>query len=140
MHKVDGWGFLKHYGTDRLVISLEVKVYQAGENLEENVKQLKDLCMIKVDKVRTNTNTKQNMQYVLCMRKEIGRTMNSKNSGFVCSPIFSISSLFSRSTPLWGVSGASVCLYLTRFLLAVKSHVTRFLVSDSLDTNLILDN
>ena len=68
---------MEHYGTDILVISLEGKVYQAGENLEENVKQLKDLCMIKVDKVRTNTNTKQNMQYVLCMRKETGRYMRT---------------------------------------------------------------
>ena len=34
----------------------------------------------------------------------------------------------------------SVCLSLTQFLLAAKSHGTSFWVSDSLDTNLILDN
>ena len=70
VHKVDGWGFLKHYGTDRLVISLEGKVYQAGENLEENVNQLKDLCTIKVDKVRANTSTKQ--KYAVCTVYEKG--------------------------------------------------------------------
>ena len=59
--------------------------------------------------------------------------------------VLGMSIIFSRSTPLQGldllqVERLSVCLYLTGFLLAVKSHVTSCLVSDSLDTNLILDN
>ena len=33
-----------------------------------------------------------------------------------------------------------VCLFLTSFLLAAKSNMTRFWVSDSLDTNLIVEN
>merc|ERR1712208_205693 len=41
VHNVDGWGFIKHYGTDRLVVSVDGKIYQAGDNLEENVNQLK---------------------------------------------------------------------------------------------------
>ena len=30
VHNVDGWTFLSHYGTERLIISLAGKVYQAG--------------------------------------------------------------------------------------------------------------
>ena len=62
---------------------------------------------------------------------------------------FRKSLLFSRSTLLWSEDlhrvarlsvCPSVCLFLIRFLLAAKSRVTSFWVSDSLDTNLILDN
>ena len=48
---MDGWGFVKHYGTERLVISLDGKIYQAGDNLEENISELKHLCKIKIEKI-----------------------------------------------------------------------------------------
>ena len=47
---MDGWGFIKPYGRERLVISVDGKIYQAGENLEENVTQLKHMCMMKIVK------------------------------------------------------------------------------------------
>ena len=44
-------GFFEHYGTERLVISLDGKIYQAGDDLEENINKLKYLCKIKIDKI-----------------------------------------------------------------------------------------
>ena len=64
VHNVDGWGNIKHYGTERLVISLDGTIYQAGENLEENVDQLKHLCKIKIEKIRTNRN--RHVKYAVC--------------------------------------------------------------------------
>ena len=48
-------GVFKAYGNERLLISQEGKLYQAGENLEENLNQLKTLCMFKIEKVCTNS-------------------------------------------------------------------------------------
>ena len=67
---MDGWGFIKHYGTDRLVVSVDGKIYQAGENLEENVDQLKHLCKIKIEKIRTNRN--RHVKYAVCSIYEKG--------------------------------------------------------------------
>ena len=64
VHNVDGWGFIKHYGRERLVISLDGKIYQAGDNLEENVNQLKHLCKLKIEKIRTNRN--RHLKYAVC--------------------------------------------------------------------------
>ena len=64
VHSVDGRGFIKHYGRERLVISVDGKIYQAGENLEENVDQLKHLCKIKIEKIRTNRN--RHVKYAVC--------------------------------------------------------------------------
>ena len=41
---VDGWGYIEHYGRERLVVSVDGKVFQAGKHLEENVNQLKHMC------------------------------------------------------------------------------------------------
>ena len=70
VHNVDGWGVLKHYGRDRLIISLDGKHYQAGESLEGNINQLKTLCMIKIEKVRANTSRRQ--KYAICSIFEKG--------------------------------------------------------------------
>ena len=70
VHNVDGWGYVKHYGTERLVISISGKIYQAGENLEENVIQLKHLCKIKIEKIRLNK--KQRVKYAICSIYEKG--------------------------------------------------------------------
>ena len=70
VHNVDGWGFLKHYGIERLVISLDGKIYQAGDNLEENIRELKYLCKIKIEKIRTNT--KRHVKYAVCSVYEKG--------------------------------------------------------------------
>ena len=61
---MDGWGFVKHYGTERLVISLDGKIYQAGDNLEENINDLKYPCKIKIKKIRTND--KRHVKYAVC--------------------------------------------------------------------------
>ena len=49
---------------ERLVISVDGKIYQAGENLEENVTQLKHMCIMKIEKVRTSK--KNNCKYAVC--------------------------------------------------------------------------
>ena len=64
VHNVDGWGFIKHYGTEKLVISLDGKIYQAGDNLEEQVNQLKYLSKIKIEKIRKSK--KNNCKYSVC--------------------------------------------------------------------------
>ena len=48
-----------------MVVSLDGKIYQAGENLEKNVEQLKDICKIKIERTRTNSSTKQ--KYAVCI-------------------------------------------------------------------------
>ena len=70
VHNVDGWGFVKHYGTERLVISLDGKIHQAGDDLEENINELKYLCKIKIEKIRTNT--KRHVKYAVCSVYEKG--------------------------------------------------------------------
>ena len=61
---IDGLGYIKHYGTERLVVSVDGKVYKAGKYLEENVKQLKHLCKIKIKKVRTDTSGR--VKFAVC--------------------------------------------------------------------------
>ena len=70
VHNVDGWGFVKHYGRDRLVVSLDEKIFQAGENLEENVVKLKTICKIKLEKICIKRTTRQ--KYVVCSVYEKG--------------------------------------------------------------------
>ena len=67
---VDGWGYIQHYGRERLVVSVDGKFYQAGKYLEENVNQLKHLCKIKIEKVRTDKNG--NVKYAICSLYEKG--------------------------------------------------------------------
>ena len=67
---VDGWGYIEHYGRERLVVSVDGKVFQAGKHLEENVNQLKHMCKIKIEKVRTDKNG--NVKYVICSVYEKG--------------------------------------------------------------------
>ena len=64
VHNVEEWGFVKHYGIERLVVSLDGKIYQAGDNLEENINDLKYLCKIKIEKIRTNN--KRHVKYAVC--------------------------------------------------------------------------
>ena len=70
VHKVDGWGVVKHYGNDRIIISLDGKLYQAGEHLEENLTQLTISCLVKIEKVRTNS--KRHVKYAVCSVYEKG--------------------------------------------------------------------
>jgi len=67
---IDCWGYIKHYGRERLVVSVDGKVYQAGKYLEDNVNQLKHLCKIKIEKVRTDKNG--NVKYAICSLYEKG--------------------------------------------------------------------
>ena len=70
VHNVDTLGFVQHYGRERLVVSIGGTIFQAGDDLEENVDQLKNLCKIKLEKIRTNKNTKQ--KYAVCSVYEKG--------------------------------------------------------------------
>ena len=70
MHNVDGWGYIKNYGTERLVVSVDGKVFQAGDDLEEKVVQLKYMCKIKIEKIRTNL--KRHVKYAVCSVFEKG--------------------------------------------------------------------
>ena len=70
VHNVDGWGYIKHYGTERLVVSLDGKIFQSGDDLEEKVSQLKHMCKIKIDKIRTNIN--RHVKYSVCSVFEKG--------------------------------------------------------------------
>lgn len=54
MHKIEGIGYVSHCGTDRLVVKLPNATYQAGEDLELKVNELKNNCYIKIIKIRTN--------------------------------------------------------------------------------------
>ena len=67
---VDGWGYIKHYGRERLIVSVNGKVYQAGKYLEENVNQLKHFCKIKIENVRTDKSG--NVKYAVCSVYEKG--------------------------------------------------------------------
>ena len=70
VHNVEGWSFIQHYGTDRLVVSLDGKIYQAGDELESKVTQLKHTCMIKIEKIRLNI--KRRVKYAVCSIYEKG--------------------------------------------------------------------
>ena len=67
---VEGWGYIKHYGRERLVVFVDGKVFQAGKYLEENVNQLKHLCKIRIEKVRPDKNG--NVKYAVCSEFEKG--------------------------------------------------------------------
>ena len=54
VHKIEAIGYVSHYGTDRLVVKLPNATYQAGEDLELKVNELKNNCYIKIIKIRTN--------------------------------------------------------------------------------------
>ena len=70
MYKVDGVGMIKHYGTERVVLSIGDKIYQAGDDLEEKVDQLKKDCSIKIEKVRENR--KRRVKFAICSIFEKG--------------------------------------------------------------------
>jgi hypothetical protein len=70
VHNVDGWGYINHYGTERLVMSVDGKVFQSGDDLEEKVAQLKYMCKIKIEKIRTNL--KRHVKYAVCSEFEKG--------------------------------------------------------------------
>ena len=70
VHIVDGQGYINHYGTERLVVSLDGHIFQAGDDLEEKVLLLKNICKIKIEKIRTNVTTRK--KYAVCSVFEKG--------------------------------------------------------------------
>ena len=64
MHTIEAIGYINHYGTDRLVISIRGKFYQAGDDLEEKVDQLTKGCCIKIEKIRLNKSRR--VKYAVC--------------------------------------------------------------------------
>ena len=67
---VDGWGYITHYGTERLVVSADGKIFQGGDDLEEKVVHLKNMSKIKIEKLRTNVKTRK--KYAVCSVFEKG--------------------------------------------------------------------
>ena len=49
---------------------MDGKIYQAGDDLEENINKLKYLCKIKIEKIRTND--KRHVKYAVCSVYEKG--------------------------------------------------------------------
>ena len=70
VNTVNGWGYINHYGTERLVVSVDEQIFQAGDDLEEKVDKLKYMCKIKIEKIRTNT--KRHVKYAVCSVFEKG--------------------------------------------------------------------
>ena len=73
MYNIDGWGYISHYGTERLVVSVDGKIFQGGDDLEEKFVQLKYMSKIKIEKLRTNVKLERNMQYALYLKRGIGQ-------------------------------------------------------------------
>ena len=73
VYNIDGWGYISHYGTERLVVSVDGKIFQGGDDLEEKFVQLKYMSKIKIEKLRTNVKLERNMQYALYLKRGIGQ-------------------------------------------------------------------
>ena len=70
VHIVNGHGYINHYGTEKLVVSVDGHIFQAGYDLEEKVLILKNICKIKIEKIRTNVTTRK--KYAVCSVFEKG--------------------------------------------------------------------
>jgi hypothetical protein len=70
VHIVNRQGYINHYGTERLVVSVDGHIFQAGDDLEEKVLLLKNICKIKIEKIRTNVTTRK--KYAVCSVFEKG--------------------------------------------------------------------
>ena len=70
VHNVEAIGNITHYGTPRLVIKIEGKIYQAGQDLEDKEVELKKDCRIKIEKVRLNISRR--VKYAICKIYEKG--------------------------------------------------------------------
>ena len=57
IHKIMGIGYISHYGMERMVVKLQDSVYQAGEDLQSKVNDLRDSCYIKILKIRSNNKS-----------------------------------------------------------------------------------
>ena len=66
LYCVSAIGYTEYYGAKRLIVRLsdDEKLYQAGENLTEQVDKLTPGCKIIVTKYRTNPKTRK--KYALC--------------------------------------------------------------------------
>ena len=70
IHKIEAIGEIVHYGTPRLVVKIEDKIYQAGQDLEEKKDRITLGCSIKIEKVRLNL--KRHVKYAICSIYEKG--------------------------------------------------------------------
>ena len=70
VYTIDAIGNILHYGTSRLVIKIDGKIYQAGEDLEEKVDQLTYGCSIKIEKIRVNRT--KHVKFAVCTIYEKG--------------------------------------------------------------------
>ena len=66
--KVKAIGYVKHYGKERLIISVRGNMlgglFQGGEDLERKIDQLSNGCCIQIDKIKINRNRK--VKYAVC--------------------------------------------------------------------------
>ena len=70
VHKIDAIGNIVHYGTPRLVVNIDEKIYQAGQDLEEKIDLLTPDCSIKIEKIRVNQT--RHVKYAVCSIYEKG--------------------------------------------------------------------
>ena len=70
VHKIEAIGHITHYGTPRLVLKINEKIYQAGQDLEEKEGQITPACSIKIEKIRFNKA--RHIKYATCSIYEHG--------------------------------------------------------------------
>ena len=64
VHTVTAIAHITHYGRERLVVKIDDCLYQAGEDLEAKVDQLKADYLVRIDKVAANRSTR--IKYAKC--------------------------------------------------------------------------
>ena len=66
--EVEAIGYIKHYGKERLIVSVRGNMFQGlfqgGEDLESKIAQLSNGCCIQIEKIKTNRNRK--VKYAVC--------------------------------------------------------------------------
>ena len=69
-NKVSAIGYAKSYGGERLVVKIGETFYQAGEDVEKKIDQIKLDCILKIDKIRLNLSRRT--KYASCLIYEPG--------------------------------------------------------------------
>ena len=64
MHKIESIGYINHYGTERLLVSIGGKLYQGGDDLENKKDKFYNGCCIKIEKIRVNSSRR--VKYAVC--------------------------------------------------------------------------
>ena len=70
VHTIQAIGYVNHYGTERLVVKVRDKMYQAGDDLEDKVTALGENRCLKIEKIRLNK--KRRVKYAVCKLFQAG--------------------------------------------------------------------